>query len=367
LRIVPTKSPLRALIIGTLAGAEGGARAGGTAILLGALIAELRQRPEVTLRVLDLSAPAARPRPWTALLRVFAFIVGMARRLPDVDVVTLHTVTTKLWFTGGMALVLARLAGRPLLIRKFAGTDYNDFRWMKRTSTRWILAHCDTYLAETKHLVKVAHERDSIAHCRWFPTHRPLDSPSPQPGRPRCERFVFIGQVREYKGLRELVAAAEHQDQAATVDVYGPLFADLPADLFADRRRITYRGVLHSQDVVPTLRQYDALIVPTKATTEGYPGAILEAYAAGIPVIATSCGAIPEIVDDTCGILIAPGDAEALRQAMQTLCRDPALYLRLCQGARERAQEFSAAHWAAEFLHYCNEIAGKSRARRTEH
>jgi glycosyltransferase involved in cell wall biosynthesis len=106
--------------------------------------------------------------------------------------------------------------------------------------------------------------------------------------------------------------------------------------------------------------QYDAFVLPTKATTEGYPGVVLEAYAAGLPVIATTCGAIPEIVDETSGILLDPGDVDGLEGAMKRLVEDPQLYVRLCEGTRERTAQFSAAHWAEEFVACCREVAEKN-------
>lgn len=350
-------APLKLLIIGTFAGAEGGARAGGTAILLGALIEELGKCREVEVTLLDLAGPTGQRVQGNSLLRAAAFSLGMARLVRRVDVVTLHSVTTKLWFTGGVALILCRLARRPLLIRKFAGTDHASLPAWKRAATKWVLRNCDCYLAETMHLVDLAHNRDGLSHCRWFPTHRPMEDSATEGHRARCTRFVFLGQVREYKGIRELVDAAEQSIGDLTVDVFGPLFDDLPAGLLANRHGIAYRGSLPSREVIATLQQYDALVFPTKATTEGYPGAILEAYMAGKPVVASACGAIPEIVDDSCGILVPPGDAAALAEAMRRLSADPQLYARLCRGAKARAQEFSAARWAAAFVDFCRALA----------
>jgi glycosyltransferase involved in cell wall biosynthesis len=214
------------------------------------------------------------------------------------------------------------------------------------------------YLAETRHLVKVAHERDGMTHCRWFPTARPMHtSAQPGLGGTTCRRFVFVSHVREYKGVRELVDAAERLDASTTVDVYGPLFDDLPTGLFERRQRVFYKGVLRQRDVIPTMQQYDAFVLPTKAPTEGYPGSILEAYAAGLPVITTTCGGIPEIVDETSGILVEPGNVEALYQAMNRLVVDSELYVRLRNGARDKGGQFGAEHWAQKFVAYCREIA----------
>jgi glycosyltransferase involved in cell wall biosynthesis len=104
------------------------------------------------------------------------------------------------------------------------------------------------------------------------------------------------------------------------------------------------------------MKNYDALVMPTKMPTEGYPGAIVEAFAAGIPILATKCGAIPEIVDDSCGILVEPKDAEALFRAMKALVEDEALYARLCEGSRSKREAFSSKFWTARFVEYCRQV-----------
>jgi len=345
------------LVIGSLDAAAGGKTAGGTTISLQCLVDELQRRGDVELSVVDIGCSREKTGLLKDIGRAMSFIRHAAQQIHRDDVVSLHTVSTKLWFTGMMTLLLSRVAHKPLLIRKFAGTDYNDFPFWKRTLTKWVLSHCDMYLAQTRHLVEVAKSRDGISHCRWFPTHRPMNS-TDKPCRERtaCRRFVYVGHVREYKGIRELVEAAERLDASITVDVYGPIFDDLPADLFDRRQRIFYKGFLNHRNVVSTMQQYDAFILPTKAISEGYPGAILEAYAAGLPVITTTCGAIPEIVDESSGILVEPRNVEALYQAMMRLSEDSKLYVRLCKGAREQAGKFSAEHWAKEFVAYCREI-----------
>lgn len=358
---------LRILVIGSLDAAAGGNAAGGTTISLRCLVDELQKRGDVELSVVDIGCSRDKTGFLKDIGRAMTFIHQTARKVCHADVVSLHAVSTKLWFTGMMTLLLSRIAGKPVLIRKFAGTDYNDFPFWKRHATKWVLSQCDMYLAQTKHLVDVANKRDGITHCRWFPTHRPIHQKvEPNHKRAICRRFVYVGQVREYKGIRELVEAAELLDESTTVDVYGPLFDDLPADLFDHRRRIFYKGFLNHRDVVSTMQQYDALVMPTKATTEGYPGVILEAYAAGLPVIATTCGAIPEIVDQTSGILVEPRNVESLFQAMKRLSEDSDLYQRLCANTRTKAESFSVERWAGEFVTFCREIVSL-RANHAEH
>lgn len=263
---------------------------------------------------------------------------------------------------GLLLIPLLNLFGVKVVVRKCAGNfdvRYDSFPApMKWLYDIFLFKHSALWLFQTQALVKRFSTK--IRNTHWFPTHRRfcrLGSYDFKVVKPDCRCFVYVGQVREYKGIRELVEAAERLDVSTTVDVYGPIFDDLPASLFNGRRRVIYKGVLKHENVVSTMRQYDAFVLPTKATTEGYPGAILEAYAAGLPVITTTCGAIPEIVDEMSGILVEPGNVEALYQAMKTLSEDAELYIWLCKGVRERAGQFLAEFWADKFVGYCREIA----------
>ncbi len=75
---------------------------------------------------------------------------------------------------------------------------------------------------------------------------------------------------------------------------------------------------------------------------EGLPNAVLEAMAAGVPVVATRVGGIPELLTDGVdGLLVDPGDPRALAAAISRLAGDEALRVRLGAAARERARRFS--------------------------
>jgi glycosyltransferase involved in cell wall biosynthesis len=166
--------------------------------------------------------------------------------------------------------------------------------------------------------------------------------------------------VRPTKGIGEVIEAAERFGDEVSVDVYGPFLDGLTEDIFQGRKRVRYHGILPSDNVVDTLRGYDALLLPTYWRGEGYPGIIVEAYIAGIPVITTKWAAVPEIVDESCGLLIEPRDVDALHAAMQSLVDDPALLDRLRTGAIAKRSFFDSAVWTQKFVDYCHELAPRT-------
>lgn len=89
------------------------------------------------------------------------------------------------------------------------------------------------------------------------------------------------------------------------------------------------------QDVGALLAAGSVFILTSRY--EGLPLAIIEAMRAGLPVIATGCGGVPElVVDGVTGRLVAPGDVAGAARAMQEFADDPALRRRLGQAGRER-------------------------------
>lgn len=110
---------------------------------------------------------------------------------------------------------------------------------------------------------------------------------------------------------------------------------------------VQWRGAV--ADVVPVLRQTDVFCHPSLA--EGQPLAVLEAMAAALPIVGTTAGGIPELLaDGECGLLVPPGDATELADAMLVLARDRILADRLGNAALERVRAaYSLEREVAEY------------------
>lgn len=70
---------------------------------------------------------------------------------------------------------------------------------------------------------------------------------------------------------------------------------------------------------------------------ESYGLSFVEAMRAGLPIVSTAIGAIPEIVDGTCGVLVTPGRADEIARALGRLITEPSFRRELSQGALARA------------------------------
>jgi glycosyltransferase involved in cell wall biosynthesis len=308
-----------------------------------------------------ISTPPVRSQKLRSVVQILGQLGSLLVKASSSDVISLHCSRGGLHAKGLVVGWVARLFGKPLMIRVFGGGDFREVYGRLRTSViLHVLKRANLYLAQTKELVRLA-KGDGIENVEWYPTSRPMANSPPRvgQGREQCRRFVYVGHVRESKGVGDIIEAIRHQGPDVIVDVYGPLRDGMTEEDFSDVSNVQYRGVLAPEEVVPTLRGYDAMIMASRRHNEGYPGVILEAYSAGIPVIATRTGAIPELVDEgESGIVVEPGDVEALSTSMRRLADDSELYARLLEGASRKAREFSSQYWAGvRFVELCRKIA----------
>jgi len=116
-------------------------------------------------------------------------------------------------------------------------------------------------------------------------------------------------------------------------------------------------------DVPELLAAADLFVHPSRS--EGLPLAVLEAMAAGLPVVASRVGGIPEAVEDgVTGLLVPPEDPDALAAALGTLASDPPRRAALARAGRTRAEaEFSLAAMGGAYLALYDEVRARPRLR----
>jgi glycosyltransferase involved in cell wall biosynthesis len=181
--------------------------------------------------------------------------------------------------------------------------------------------------------------------------------------------LVMAGAVRARKGAWEFYEtlrrlAPSHPGLAAVWVGAGPdaptLETHAARDGLADRFRITGR-VPHAT-VLDYFRAADLMVFPSYA--EGLPNVVVEALAAGLPVVATDAGGTREVVrDGASGLLVPPGDVAALMRAAARLLDDPDQARALARNGRRLAfEQFDAARNAETALALFRQVRQSSMA-----
>lgn len=156
-------------------------------------------------------------------------------------------------------------------------------------------------------------------------------------------RITFLGRLGSLKGTPQLIEALgqlrSRPGWTATLAGDGDVAtsrARIAALGLADR--VSIPGWLQSEDVDRLLADTDVFILPS--FSEGLPMAIIEAFAAGIAVIATPVNAVVDVVqNERNGLLVEPGDVDAIATAILRLVEDPQLRQRLGETARQDHKE----------------------------
>lgn len=177
-------------------------------------------------------------------------------------------------------------------------------------------------------------------------------------------RFAFVSRAYAEKGERVLRAAlaqlrAESIADGMELHVYG---RPLPGEGDIDAVQTTLHGYLPNDRLRKTLAGDDVLLFPSLYPFEGHPGAVLEAFMAGVPVVATDWPGPCEIVEHGVNGLIVPrGDADALAAAVRRLVVDRALRERLAAGAAASAKRFDQARVLPELAAALGLLPGAGR------
>jgi len=187
---------------------------------------------------------------------------------------------------------------------------------------------------------------NKIALTRYGLTQR-LDADRQPPPRSRSDtpsalRVVLLGRLDPIKGVHVLIEAfLRDRSLNATLDVYGVnqsvganSYQESLQRLATKDSRISFHASVPAAQIVGLLKQYDCLAVPSQWLETG-PLVVLEAFAAGIPVLGSRLGGIAELVqDDVNGMLVEAGSAEAWAAGLAKLAGDPQLLERLKSGIR---------------------------------
>ena len=173
--------------------------------------------------------------------------------------------------------------------------------------------------------------------------------------RQRHEGKFLVGHIAamdgEGKGHGVLLQAARIL-QETNPDIH---FLLLGSGRLEDKFRQQGEGLANvffqgwQEDPFSWISAFDIFAFPS--LHEGLGSVLLDVLRAGVPVVASRAGGIPGVVTDDCGILVEPGNADALAQELLRLYNSPVVRERLSQGAKARAAEFSPLKMAERYVY----------------
>ena len=187
-------------------------------------------------------------------------------------------------------------------------------------------------------------------------------------GIPAGTRVIAsVGRLSRQKASDDVVRAARTICDArpdcmfvmagAQDDPFAPTVRRMVADLgLADR--VVFTG--HLSDIAPVYALADVVVMPSR--WEGFGLVLVEAMAAGRPLVTTTVGPIPEVVGEGAALMIPPDSPADLARSILTLLGSPRLASEMGAEGRKRAQKFSWAHAGERLDALYTELAREARA-----
>jgi glycosyltransferase involved in cell wall biosynthesis len=157
------------------------------------------------------------------------------------------------------------------------------------------------------------------------------------------DSIVFVGHIIETKGVYELVKVCSYLNEVNNLTLVGPCSKQIKKDLIRiaetrnDGKWLSFTGEIEREQVFDFYRRCAIFCLPSYS--EGFPYAILEAMAYACPIIATSVGAIPEMLNNGCGICIEPKNEKKLTSAIESIINNRSYSLQMGVSAHQKVIE----------------------------
>jgi glycosyltransferase involved in cell wall biosynthesis len=252
------------------------------------------------------------------------------------DLVHVHTSHRFSFYRASFYVLFAAWVWRRPVILHIHGSSFDEFVETNDVVVRWlqstVFEASDSIIVLSEYWQEVLASQVPEEKISILPNAVDPDEYTPMFGVEPLH-LVFVSNLIERKGVPELIEAIdalEHRSSEFRVTIAGkgPL-VDTVEELAARHENVEYLGYVSEVKKRELLESSSVFILPTHA--EGLPIAMLEGMAGGNAVVSTTVGSIPEVIHDENGILIEPGDATQLADAIESLVKN-------VEGTREMAR-----------------------------
>lgn len=233
----------------------------------------------------------------------------------------------------------------------------NKYKWLEGLLRNYTAVCVETTTMKTALEKRGFTNIELMKNCKDLPIlslqDLPCDFVQPYP-------LCTFSRVMKGKGIEKLVEALRRINDKEgkiiyTLDIYGEVWKDYVEEFKeiqgAFPEYITYKGSVNYDQSVETLRGYFALVFPTLFYTEGVPGTIIDAYAAGLPVISSKWESYDDVIEDNItGVGYEFGSDDALVEILEKIQNNPQIVIAMKADCLRKAEEFSPRKIVGEFI-----------------
>jgi len=329
---------------------------------------------EVELQPIDpqLSGPARHLTRWSvvrSVVKPILYVWALVKRVPTVDVVHVFCAAHTAFLVGAVpAVAVARWYRRPVVLNYHDGRAEAHWRWW-RPVLRWALRSASILAVPSGYLQSVFRRRGfegtivtNVVDTGAFSYRHP----EPVPFRLISARlleplYAVENTIRAFVDLQREIPGGE-------LHIYGS-----GQSARALRRLAQDLGVegIHFHGAVPHATMPQVFsgggILVNSSRIDNMPHVMIEAFAAGLPIVSTDAGGIPYIVEhERTGLLVPVDRPDAMARAILRLLREPGLAARLTEAGRAECDRYGWPEAEAGWLRVYREAAGRSRERASD-
>lgn len=333
MRISNSEKKLKVLFVGAFSHTKDGSVGGQLHACKTLIRSEIINKVEFVLidsTMETLPPPKFIRRAYLALKRILSFLFKISTQ--SIDTAFIFTSSGSSFIEKGFMSVIASVLRVRTVLSPRSGLLIDDLRKSKimRGYVKFVLRRCDVVLCQSDNWKHFYQELSQLPSSRFSVIKNWLD-PEPYLGIPikREEKsrlnVLFLGWVEKNKGIYDIVTAVNNHQ------ILGSNFKFIICGKGSELENVKdlvskyalsdvfdFRGWVTGEDKLAILRKSHILILPSHR--EGLPNSILEAMASGCCVIASSVGAIPNVIEDKKnGILIDKSDVNQLADALLSL------------------------------------------------
>jgi glycosyltransferase involved in cell wall biosynthesis len=264
----------------------------------------------------------------------------------DFDVLHAHGMTPGVTDLG---VFFARIRKKPVVVTyhndaetleggnigKIANTQYSFIASLVVSMSNFVIASSRSY-ASTSYPLKTF--KDKVTIVPMGVDYRKFSAPIPEEKNEKdIKRLLFVGQLKEYKGVDTLLHAVKIIAREYKKEVYltivgtGPEMDSLKERVgkLGIKRRVMFAGNVSDEALLGYYKSSDIFILPSKSRREAFGLVLLEAMSAGIPVIASDIPGVREVVKDGGGILAQPEKPRSFADAVLYLIEHRSEYQKI--------------------------------------
>ena len=267
------------------------------------------------------------------------------------DIISIHANPKRIAVWGFFLVPYSKLFNKKLQFR-FFGSDLDLFV-LENSLNKFLVSiinYADSILLQTKGLIHFwGNTFTKKSKISWFPTSRPIKEKCKIPIKEiHTLKLIYVGHLNEEKGIKLLISVFNNMklDHNILLTLIGSCDDQEIIELIESSNGICYKGEMSPNEIPLILEKQHVFVFPTFWKGEGYPGAMIEAMQAGLPIISSNWRYLNELViNDYNGYLIEVNDEKSLTLAINQFINYKNKINDFGENSLDFARNFDSKYW----------------------